>query len=75
MKEQAKHYYRYGTKKNCEAKWDYFKLCFSTKLKSAERADVIFVICQAFLTFYFFFFLVHVESSSRKRKRKEIGRT
>ncbi|KAG0737296.1 hypothetical protein G6F57_001284 [Rhizopus arrhizus] len=41
VKEQAKHYYRYGTKKDCEAKWDYFSVCFSTKLKSAEKADAI----------------------------------
>lgn len=43
VKEQAKHYYRYGTKKDCEAKWDYFSVCFSTKLKSAEKADVNYV--------------------------------
>ncbi|KAI9245754.1 hypothetical protein BY458DRAFT_528531 [Sporodiniella umbellata] len=41
IKEQARNYYRYGTKKNCEHKWDYFKLCFSTKLKSSENADAL----------------------------------
>ncbi|ORE04245.1 hypothetical protein BCV72DRAFT_18973 [Rhizopus microsporus var. microsporus] len=41
VKEQAKHYYRYGTRKDCEAKWDFLSLCFSTKLKSAEQADAM----------------------------------
>ncbi|CAO3687930.1 unnamed protein product [Umbelopsis vinacea] len=36
--EQALNYYRYGAKKDCSGKWDYFKLCLSTKTKSPLEA-------------------------------------
>ncbi|KAI9286616.1 hypothetical protein BC943DRAFT_275800 [Umbelopsis sp. AD052] len=38
--EQAINYYRYGEKKDCSGKWDYFKLCISTKTKSPLHAKV-----------------------------------
>jgi hypothetical protein len=38
--EQALNYYRYGAKKDCSGKWDYFKLCLSTKTKSPLEAKV-----------------------------------
>lgn len=38
--DQAINYYRYGEKKDCSGKWDYFKLCISTKTKSPLQAKV-----------------------------------
>lgn len=40
LRSQALNYYRYGSKKDCGAKYDDFKFCLSTKTKSASVADV-----------------------------------
>ncbi|ORZ15756.1 hypothetical protein BCR42DRAFT_415840 [Absidia repens] len=36
---QALNYYRYGSKKNCEEKYQDLKFCLSTKPKSSAVAD------------------------------------
>ncbi|CAO3621218.1 unnamed protein product [Cunninghamella blakesleeana] len=38
---QAIHYYRYGSRKDCSAKWEDFKFCLTTKTKSSEVADAM----------------------------------
>ncbi|SAM05546.1 hypothetical protein [Absidia glauca] len=41
LRSQALNYYRYGSKKDCGAKYDDFKFCLSTKTKSASVADAM----------------------------------
>ncbi|KAI8085079.1 uncharacterized protein BX664DRAFT_284090 [Halteromyces radiatus] len=38
---QALNYYRYGSKKDCSAKYEDFKFCLTTKTKTSKVADAM----------------------------------